>query len=99
MNLEEEIEQIIDYTERSPLWLSGFLPLGVLIGLLGSLVVAWQYHIDVEPQIIGLHFLALSVGYVLAAAVAQRWVRWMPIRTLALLACGLAVISLGALVC
>jgi fucose permease len=97
MNLEEEIEQIIDYTERSPLWLSGFLPLGVLIGLLGSLVVAWQYHIDVEPQIIGLHFLALSIGYVLAAAVAQRWVRWMPIRTLALLACGLAVISLGAL--
>jgi len=37
MNLEEEIEQSIGYTERSPLWLSGFLPLGVLIGVLGSL--------------------------------------------------------------
>ena len=69
MNLEEEIEQSFEYTERSPLWLSGFLVLGVLIGLLGSLVVAWHYHIDVEPQIIGLHFLALSVGYVLAATV------------------------------
>jgi fucose permease len=97
MSLQEEIDQTINYSERSPLWLSGFLPLGVLIGLLGSLVVAWQYHIDVEPQIIGLHFLALSVGYVLAAAIGQRWVRWMPLRTLALLACGLAVVSLGAL--
>jgi fucose permease len=97
MNLQEEFEQTIDYTERSPLWLSGFLPLGVLIGLLGSLVVTWQYHIDVEPQIIGLHFLALSIGYVLAAAIGQRWVRWMPLRTLALLSCGLAVLSLIAL--
>ena len=97
MNLEEEIEQSFEYTERSPLWLSGFLVLGVLIGLLGSLVVAWHYHIDVEPQIIGLHFLALSVGYVLAATIGQIWVRWMPLRTLALLSCALAVISLGAL--
>jgi fucose permease len=97
MNLEEEIEQPIDYTERSPLWLSGFLPLGILIGLLGSLVVAWHYHIDVEGQIIGLHFLALSVGYVLAATIGQKWVRWMPLRTLALLSCALAVVSLGAL--
>jgi len=70
---------------------------GVLIGLLGSLVVAWHYHIDVEGQIIGLHFLALSVGYVLAATIGQKWVRWMPLRTLALLACALAVLSLTAL--
>src|ERR1700733_15826867 len=97
MNLEEEIEPTLEYAERSPLWLSGFLVLGVLIGLLGSLVVAWNYHIDVEPQIIGLHFLALSVGYVLAATIGQIWVRWMPLRTLALLSCGLATISLGAL--
>jgi fucose permease len=97
MNLEEEIEQSIGYTERSPVWLSGFLPLGVLIGLLGSLVVAWHYHIDVEGQIIGLHFLALSVGYVLAATIGQKWVRWMPLRRLALLSCALAVVSLAAL--
>jgi fucose permease len=97
MNLEEEIERTIAYHERSPLWLSGFLPLGILIGLLGSLVVAWHYHIDVEPQIIGLHFLALSVGYVLAATIGQHWVRWMPIRTLALLSCALAVVSFSAL--
>ena len=78
MILEEEIEPSLPYTERSPLWLSGFLVLGVLIGLLGSLVVAWHYHIDVEPQIIGLHFLALSVGYVLAATIGNIWARWMP---------------------
>lgn len=97
MNLEEEIEQNFEYQERSALWLSGFLVLGVLIGLLGSLVVAWHYHIDVEPQIIGLHFLALSVGYVLAATIGQIWVRWMPLRTLALLSCALATLSLGVL--
>ncbi len=97
MNLEEEIDPSATYSERSPLWLSGFLVLGVLIGLLGSLVVAWNYHVDVEPQIIGLHFLALSIGYVLAATVGQSWVRWMPLRTLALLSCGLATLSLGAL--
>lgn len=97
MNLEEEIDHTLEYVDRSPLWLSGFLVLGVLIGLLGSLVVAWHYHIDVEPQIIGLHFLALSVGYVLAATIGQLWVRWMTLRTLALLSCGLATIALAAL--
>ena len=97
MNLEDGIEQSFEYADRSPLWLSGFLVLGVLIGLLGSLVVAWNYHVDVEPQIIGLHFLALSIGYVLAATVGQIWVRWMPLRTLALLSCGLATLSLGML--
>ncbi len=97
MNLEEEIDQTLEYVDRSPLWLSGFLVLGVLIGLLGSQVVAWHYHIDVEPQIIGLHFLALSVGYVLAATIGQLWVRWMTLRTLALLSCGLATIALAAL--
>lgn len=97
MNLEEDFEQPFSYTERSPLWLSGFLVLGVLIGLLGSLVVAWNYHIDLAPQIIGLHFLALSIGYVLTSIVSQSSVRWMSLRTLALLSCGMAAISLGAL--
>jgi fucose permease len=97
MTLDEEFEESTGYTERSPIWLGGFLPLGVLIGLLGSLVVAWHYHIDVEPQIIGLHFLALSVGYVLAAAIGQKWVRWMSLRTLALLSCALSVVSLEVL--
>jgi fucose permease len=95
-NLDEEIEK--DFAgERSPAWLSGFLLLGILIGLLGSLLIAWQYHIDVEPQIIGLHFLALSAGYVIAATVAQRWVRDISLRTVAMISCGMAVASLLAL--
>lgn len=79
------------------LWVSGFLLLGVLLGLLGSLSVAWQYHIDVEPQLIGLHFLALNAGYLAAAAAAQHLLRRISTKFLALLACGLASLSLMAL--
>ncbi len=79
------------------LWVSGFLLLGVLLGLLGSLSVAWQYHIDVEPQFIGLHFLALNAGYVAAAAATQYSLRRISTKFLALLACGLACLSLFAL--
>ncbi len=35
-------------------------------------MVAWQYQNDVEPQLIGLHFLALNTGYVIAAGASQR---------------------------
>lgn len=79
------------------LWVSGFLLLGVLLGLLGSLSVAWQYHIDVEPQLIGLHFLALNAGYVAAAAGAQYLLARTSTKFLALLGSGLACLSLIAL--
>ena len=79
------------------LWLSGFLLLGVLLGSLGSLSVAWQYHIDVEPQLIGLHFLALNAGYLAAAAAAQHWRRRISTKFLALVASGLVCLSLVAL--
>ena len=78
-------------------WIGGFLVLGVLVGLLGSLLIAWQYHIDSNPQLIGLHFLALNAGYVLAVAFAQRIVLRISPRALALLACGIAFASLIAL--
>jgi MFS transporter, FHS family, glucose/mannose:H+ symporter len=67
------------------------------LGLAGSLLVAWEYHIDVEPQIIGLHFLSLSAGFVAAAAIAQKYVRRVPVRWVAMLACGAACASLAAL--
>ncbi|MDQ2842233.1 MAG: MFS transporter [Acidobacteriota bacterium] len=79
-------------------WLSGFLLLGVLLGLLGSLVIAWQYQIDIEPQLIGVHFLALNAGYVIAAAGAHRLVGRISIKALAMLACGIAFLGLLALV-
>jgi len=82
---------------HAPDWISGFLVLGVLVGLLGSLVIAWQYHIDVEPQLIGMHFLALSTGYVVAAIGAQRLLVRYAIRTMAIASCGTGFGSLLAL--
>ncbi len=82
---------------RAREWIAGFLLLGVLVGLLGSLPIAWQYHIDTDPRLIGLHFLALNAGYVIAAAVAQRVLRRVSIRAVALVACGIGFVSLAAL--
>jgi fucose permease len=78
-------------------WISGFLLLGILVGLLGSLLIAWQYHIDADPKLIGLHFLALNAGYVIAAAIAQRLLPRLAIRTLALASCTIGIASLAAL--
>lgn len=78
-------------------WISGFLLLGILVGLLGSLLVAWQYHIDADPKLIGLHFLALNAGYVIAAAIAQRLLLRIAIRTVALVSCSVAIGSLAVL--
>jgi fucose permease len=83
--------------ERAPAWLSGFLLLGTLLGLLGSLLVAWEYHIDVEPRVIGFHFLALSGGYVAAAAIAQKYVHQLAVRWIAVISCAAACASLLAL--
>ncbi len=78
-------------------WISGFLLLGILLGLIGSLLVAWQYHIDADPKLIGLHFLALSAGYVIAAAAAQKLLPKFPIRTIALAGCALGMVSVAGL--
>ncbi len=83
--------------ERARIWLSGFLLLGVLLGLLGSLLVAWQYQIDVTPEVTGWHFLAVNAGYVAAAAFAQRLQRRVRTKTLTLGACALACLSLVSL--
>ena len=87
----------VQQNRRAPAWLAGFLLLGALLGLAGSLLVAWEYHIDVEPEIIGLHFLSLSAGFVVAAAIAQKYVRRVPVRWIAMVACGVACASLIAL--
>ncbi|HEY7209784.1 MAG TPA: MFS transporter [Bryobacteraceae bacterium] len=76
-------------------WLSGFLLLGVLLGLLGSLLVVWRYQIDVEPHLIGFHFLAVNAGYVIAAALAERLLRRISTRVLAMSACTTALASLA----
>ena len=78
-------------------WISGFVLVGLLLGLLGPLLIAWQYHIHTNPQLIGLHFLALNAGYVIAAATAQRLLRRVSMRSVAIAGCGIAFGSLVAL--
>lgn len=75
-------------------WIAGFLLTGVLVGLLGSVVIAWQYHIETAPELIGLHFLALNAGYVAAASLAQAILGRISIRSVALFACGIGSASL-----
>jgi len=69
----------------------------MLLGLPGSLLIAWHYHIDVDPRLIGLHFLGLNAGYVLAAAGAERLIARLGIRLLAVASCAFAAASLVAL--
>jgi MFS transporter, FHS family, glucose/mannose:H+ symporter len=83
--------------ERPRDWVSGFLLLGVLLGATGSLSIAWQYHIDTHPQLIGLHFLGLNAGYVLAASVSRSLLRRLPIRHVMLGGCAIGVVSLLSL--
>lgn len=78
-------------------WISGFLLLGVLVGLPGSLLIAWQYHLEADPKLIGLHFLSLNAGYVIAVACAQPLLLRISMRTVALLSCLIAAGSLGGL--
>ena len=82
---------------RFRVWLAGFLVLGVLLGLVGPLAIAWQYHLDTDPKLIGLHFLALNVGYLLAVAIARPLVTRVSIRLIALIACLVAFASLISL--
>jgi fucose permease len=80
---------------RSPrTWLASFSQLGITLGLLGSSFIAWQYHIDVDPELIGLHFLVLNAGYVAAAALALRMLRNFAPRTIAAVASVVTALAL-----
>jgi fucose permease len=70
---------------------------GVFVGLIGSLLIVWRYHVDTNPEFIGLHFLALNTGYLIAAATASRLLRYRSIRFVSLVACGIGFASLLAL--
>jgi fucose permease len=83
----------MDRVPRSRVWFAGFLLLGVLLGLIGPMLVAWRYHLDADPRDIGLHFLALIAGYIAAVLICRR-LRRPPIRTLAIVASGIAAADL-----
>ena len=74
---------------------SGFLLPGVLLGSVGSLLVAWRYYLATDPQLIGFHFLAVSAGY-LAAAVLSSFV--LPRLSTRVLAAGASLIGFSAYV-
>jgi len=87
-------------SDRARDWTSGFVVLGVFAGVIGSLLVAWQYHIDTNPRVVGLHFLGLNAGYILGAAGSQRLLRHFALRWTAVASCvlGCAALLLLALV-
>ncbi|HEX4750628.1 MAG TPA: MFS transporter [Bryobacteraceae bacterium] len=89
-----QIEPSISVDRGARDYISGFLLLGILIGLLGPLLIGWQYHIDADSKLIGLHFLSLNGGYVLGAATAQRILLRVAMRTVVLASCAIAVASL-----
>lgn len=78
-------------------WMAGFFLLGILLGMPGTLMVSWHYHIDLQPSLIGLHFLALGVGFVLALQLGVRGYPKLSLHRTAALACGLAFVCLVAM--
>ena len=79
-------------------WVGGFFLLGTLIGPVGSLLIVWQYHVEPNPYLIGLHFLGVNAGYVIGIAFSQRVCARAPVRILAAFACVLAMLTSAALV-
>jgi FHS family glucose/mannose:H+ symporter-like MFS transporter len=78
-------------------WMAGFFLLGILLGMPGSLVITWHYHIDVEPQSIGLHFLGMSAGFVIGSQILPRLLSGVRIRTVGICSTALAFLSLVGL--
>jgi fucose permease len=77
--------------------MAGFFLLGILLGMLGSLVIIWHYHIEAEPGIIGLHFLGMGAGFVLSWRLVPGFLGRIPIRTIGICATGLSFLCLLAL--
>lgn len=92
-------EALPNSTQTAPIrtWLAGFLLLGMMLGLLGSLLIVWRYHIDVDPRLVGLHFLGLNAGYVVSAILSQRVLNRLSPRAIAIAACTWSFASLLAL--
>jgi FHS family glucose/mannose:H+ symporter-like MFS transporter len=71
----------------------GFLLAGVLMGVIGSLTVAWRYELDKDPRAIGLHFLALNASILLCGVLSQKLLKRISLKAVCVAAC--AVASLG----
>jgi MFS transporter, FHS family, glucose/mannose:H+ symporter len=78
-------------------WMAGFFLCGCLLGMLGSLVVAWRYYIDVDSRLIGLHFLVFDAGMLAVHFATRRRAILASARFLALIASAVAVAGLVGL--
>jgi fucose permease len=85
------------FASGSATWMAGFFLLGILLGMLGSLVIIWHYHIDQEPRVIGLHFLGMGAGFVLTSMFSPRAMGAVPVRSIGICASILASLSLVGL--
>jgi len=78
-------------------WMAGFFLCGCLLGMLGPLVVAWRYYIDVDSRLIGLHFLVFDVGMLAVHFATRRRAILAKGRILALVASAVGVAGLVGL--
>lgn len=78
-------------------WMAGFFLCGSLLGMLGGLVVAWRYYIDVDSRIIGLHFLVFDAGMLGVHHLTRRRAFLATGRLLTVVACALAIAGLVGL--
>lgn len=76
----------------------GFLLSGLMLGLLGSIMVAWRYYLEPDSRWIGAHFLALNGGCILAGWASQKLLKVFSVRWVLVLSCFLMVASLVGLI-
>jgi fucose permease len=65
----------------------------MLMGALGSLLVDWQYQLDSDPRIIGVHFLALNGAVLALGYLTQKLLRRFSVKTLYIAACFIASVG------
>jgi hypothetical protein len=68
-NPQENFALHID--RETHLWLSGFLVLGTLPGLLGPLLILWQYHLQTDPRALGWLALVLNASCLVGIVAAR----------------------------
>ncbi len=76
-------------------WVLGFFLCGSLFGMMGALMVAWRYYLGQDSRLIGLHFLALDAGMLLAHLYTRRHVSESSVRWTMIFG---SIISAGGLI-
>lgn len=71
----------------------GFLLAGILMGVIGSLTIAWRYELDKDPRAVGLHFLAFNASVLLCGFAAQSLLRKLSIKAVCVTSCAVAALG------